>query len=91
MLKANYAQEDPAKVAVVKDLYRELKIPEVILCARLCAGCRSLVLTLIICFQLFSKFEEESFETISAEIKAAKHVPAEVFQFALNAIYKRSI
>ncbi len=29
VLKANYAQEDPAKVETVKALYRELKLPEV--------------------------------------------------------------
>ena len=41
--------------------------------------------------QLFAKFEEDSFKQISAEIEQAKHVPAEVFQFALKAIYKRSV
>jgi len=56
----------PKKVEKIKNLYRELQLPE-----------------------LFQKYEEESYQSIQAELDNLGKLPRPIFEDQLAKIYKR--
>jgi farnesyl diphosphate synthase len=67
VLEDNYGQDDEEKIAIVKQLFVELKLEET-----------------------FKSYEEASYTSIKALIAQVTDIPAEVFEFLLRKIYKRS-
>lgn len=66
ILLENYGQHDAKKVEKIKNLYRELQLPE-----------------------LFQKYEEESYQSIQAELDNLGKLPRPIFEDQLAKIYKR--